>query len=33
MAAIGRTLYSLGGAPQPGHATASATSEVLRLTR
>ena len=33
MDAIGRTIYSLGGAPKPGHATASATAEVLRLTR
>ena len=33
MVAIGRTLYSLGGAQKPGHATASATAEVLRLKR
>jgi len=33
VAAIDRSLYSLGGAPRPGHASASATAEVLRLTR
>ena len=33
MDTIGRTLYSLGGAQKPGHATASATAEVLRLKR
>ena len=32
VAAIGRSLYALGGAPRPGHASASATAEVLRLT-
>jgi non-specific serine/threonine protein kinase len=33
VAAIGRSLYALGGAPKPGHASASATAEVLRVTR
>jgi non-specific serine/threonine protein kinase len=33
VAAIGRSLYALGGAPRPGHASASATAEVLGLTR
>ena len=32
-AAIGRSVYSLGGAPRPGHASAVATSEVLSLKR
>jgi non-specific serine/threonine protein kinase len=30
---LGRSLYALGGATRPGHATATATAEVLRLTR
>jgi hypothetical protein len=33
VAAIDRSLYALGGAPRPGHASASGTAEVLRLTR
>jgi hypothetical protein len=33
VAAIGRSLYAIGGAPRPGHASASATAEVLRLRR
>ncbi|MGH2978243.1 MAG: protein kinase domain-containing protein [Solirubrobacterales bacterium] len=32
-AAIDRSLYSIGGASRPGHDSASATAEVLRLTR
>ena len=28
-AAIGRTVYALGGATRPGHATAAATAEAL----
>ncbi len=31
VAAIDRSLYALGGAPRPGHASASATAEALRL--
>jgi non-specific serine/threonine protein kinase len=30
---VGRSLYALGGGNHPGHASASATAEVLRLTR
>jgi N-acetylneuraminic acid mutarotase/predicted Ser/Thr protein kinase len=33
VAAIDRSLYALGGAPRPGHASATATAEVLRLKR
>jgi N-acetylneuraminic acid mutarotase len=33
VAAIGRSLYALGGAPKPGHASATATAEVLSLRR
>jgi non-specific serine/threonine protein kinase len=33
VAAIDRSLYSLGGAPRPGHASAVGTAEVLRLRR
>jgi hypothetical protein len=33
VAAIDRSLYALGGAPRPGHASASGTAEVFRLTR
>jgi non-specific serine/threonine protein kinase len=33
VAAIGNSLYSLGGAPHPGHASATATAEVTELTR
>jgi N-acetylneuraminic acid mutarotase len=33
VAAIGRSLYALGGAPRPGHASATATAEVLDLRR
>jgi non-specific serine/threonine protein kinase len=33
VAAIGRSLYALGGAPRPGHASASATAELLSLKR
>jgi non-specific serine/threonine protein kinase len=31
VSAIGRLLYALGGAPKPGHASATATAEVLKL--
>jgi hypothetical protein len=30
---VKRSLYALGGAPRPGHATATSTAETLRLTR
>jgi non-specific serine/threonine protein kinase len=33
VAAIGRSLYSLGGGSRPGHASASATAQILRLAR
>jgi hypothetical protein len=33
VAALDRTLYALGGAPRPGHASASATAEALGLMR
>ena len=33
VAAIDRLLYSLGGGSRPGHASASATAQVLRLAR
>lgn len=33
VAAIGRALYAMGGGTRPGHASATGTAEVLRLSR
>jgi non-specific serine/threonine protein kinase len=33
VSALGRSLYALGGAPRPGHASATATAELLQAAR
>ena len=33
VSALGRSLYALGGAPRPGHASAAATAEFLQTAR